>query len=215
MIEKKKNLLSLLEGEVDKIEELFATTWYDSDYVSNELSPMVVEYVNLFGWSDFTINAPSAVVDYYYALEPREFYKASGFQDIEFDLPTRGTAASAGYDIAAVEDTLIPAGTVVLVPTGVKALMLSGEVLMLYLRSSLAYKKDLVMYNSTGVIDADYFENVKNDGHIMVMLHNVGHEDVLIEKGERIAQGVFMTFETTVSDRAYGSRIGGIGSTGN
>lgn len=150
----------------------------------------------------------------------------------EVNLPRRGTKHSAGYDFEAVEDTLVPSiwsayearrqtraerGSVhkpTLIKTGVKARFGETEVLHLYNRSSNPGKKGLSLANGTGVVESDYYGNPDNDGEIMFAYWNMGFEDVLIKKGERIGQGVFQTFLTVVGDDAEGVRTGGFGSTG-
>lgn len=144
----------------------------------------------------------------------RGFKIIKGYEDKNINLPKRATKHSAGYDFEAAEDTVIKKGkTPTLVKTGIKAYMKEGEVLYLYNRSSNPKKKGIVLANSVGVIDKDYFENEDNDGHIMFSFFNIKDEDILIKKGERIGQGVFMKFEIADEDDAKGERSGGFGST--
>lgn len=144
----------------------------------------------------------------------RGFKIIKGYEDKNINLPKRATKHSAGYDFEAAEDTIIKKGkTPTLVKTGIKAYMKEGEVLYLYNRSSNPKKKGIVLANSVGVIDKDYFENEDNDGHIMFSFFNIKDEDILIKKGERIGQGVFMKFEIADEDDAKGERSGGFGST--
>ena len=109
-------------------------------------------------------------------------------------LPKRETAHAAGYDLKVAERTVIAPGEIVLVPTGVKAYMQAGEVLYLYDRSSNPRKKGLVLINSVGVIDGDYYGNPGNEGHIFAQMKNITDQPVTLEVGERIVQGVFMPF---------------------
>ena len=147
----------------------------------------------------------------------RGFKVAKGFEDKGINLPVRKTKLSAGYDIEAAEDIVVPAfkpgTTPTLIPTGIKAYMEDDEVLYLYNRSSNPKKKGLVLANSVGVIDADYYENPDNDGHIMFAFFNFKDEDVEIKKGDAIGQGVFMKYLLTDDDAAEGERLGGFGST--
>lgn len=129
-------------------------------------------------------------------------------------LPVRKTAQSAGYDLAAAAETVVEPGRVALVPTGLKAYMAPDEVLLLYIRSSLAVKRGLMLANGVGVVDADYADNPENEGHIMVAVVNIGREPVAIKQGERIAQGIFTRYLTVENDEATGDRTGGFGSTG-
>ena len=102
-----------------------------------------------------------------------------------------------------------------LVATGIKAFMNYDEYLALHVRSSLGIKKHLMLANSTGIIDSDYYNNDDNEGHIMIGLFNFGQDSVTIEKGQRIAQGIFAKYLKATEDDAQGLREGGIGSTGN
>lgn len=147
----------------------------------------------------------------------RGFEIAKGFEDKEINLPIRKTKLSAGYDFEAAEDTVVPAfkrgDEPTLIKTGIKAYMEKDEVLYLYNRSSNPKKKGLILANSVGVVDADYYGNPDNDGHIMFAFINTRDEDVLIKKGEAIGQGVFSKYLTVDSDQAGGERTGGFGST--
>ena len=101
-----------------------------------------------------------------------------------------------------------------LVKTGIKAYMQKGEVLKLYIRSSMAVKKGLALANQTGIVDKDYFNNKDNEGHIMVALINLSALPVFIPAGTRIAQGIFEIYLVADQDDAQGVREGGFGSTG-
>ena len=89
----------------------------------------------------------------------RGFERITQFSDEEYKdlLPKRETAHAAGYDLKVAEPTTIDPGEITLVPTGVKAYMQPGEVLFLFDRSSNPRKKGLVLINSVGVIDGDYY----------------------------------------------------------
>lgn len=147
----------------------------------------------------------------------RGFEIAKGFEDANINLPIRSTKNSAGYDIEAAEDVVIPAfkpgQKPVLVKTGLKAYMQSDEVLILANRSSNPGKKGLILANSIGVVDSDYYGNPDNDGHIMFAFFNFKDEDIEIKKGERIGQGMFQKYLVTDNDIAGGERTGGFGST--
>jgi dUTP pyrophosphatase len=147
----------------------------------------------------------------------RGFEIAKGFEDKNINLPVRKTKCSAGYDFEAAEDTIIPSfkrgDGPTLIKTGIKAYMQDDEVLYLYNRSSNPKKKGLILANSVGVIDADYYGNPDNDGHIMFAFINTRDTDVEIKKGEAIGQGVFMKYLVTDDDQAEGERTGGFGST--
>ena len=110
---------------------------------------------------------------------------------------------------------MIEAGKTAIIPTGLKAYMLDDEYLGIHIRSSLAFKKHLNLINAQGIIDADYYNNPDNEGHIMIGIINFGTEDVQIKKGMRIAQAIFYKF-LTVDDEILDDTIrqGGFGSTG-
>ena len=150
-------------------------------------------------------------------MKKRGFEIAAGWENKDISLPIRKTKHAAGYDFECAEDTIIPKfknGVLpTLIPTGIKAYMEDDEVLYLYNRSSNPKKKGLVLANSVGVIDKDYYENPDNDGHIMFAFYNMKDEDIIIKKGEAIGQGVFMKYLTIDNDHANGKRIGGFGST--
>ena len=87
------------------------------------------------------------------------------------------------------------------------------DVLYLYIRSSFAIKYGLVLKNSVGVIDSDYYNNPDNEGNIIFVIENTSDNDFEIKKGTRFAQGVFMNYLTIDDDNSFGKRNGGIGST--
>jgi dUTP pyrophosphatase len=91
--------------------------------------------------------------------------------------------------------------------------MLPGEVLEMYVRSSIGINKDLILKNVVGIIDQDYYENVKNDGNIGICLINIGQEIREIKIEERIAQGIFKNFLPADNIICEEIRGGGIGST--
>lgn len=147
----------------------------------------------------------------------RGFEILESYKDKGIHIPERKTKASAGYDIEAAEDTIIPpfvnGQKPVLVKTGLKSYFPDNEVLLLANRSSNPLKNGLVLANSVGVIDADYYNNPDNEGHLMFAFYNFSAENITIKKGDRIGQGIFMNFLTTDVDNATGSRVGGFGST--
>lgn len=145
-----------------------------------------------------------------------------GFELIEEmngELPIKATIHSAGVDFIASSDITIPAfrfkGQATLVPTGVKAFMQKDEYLQIFARSSIPVNLGLIMSNGVGIVDADYYNNPKNEGHIMIEFNNLTNEHITIEKGTRIAQGIF----NKVLPVTHGVRLkndtrnGGFGST--
>ncbi len=142
-------------------------------------------------------------------------------------LPKRATNSSAGYDFSAAKTITIPSIwklmtkkeenilASILVPTGIKAYMPQNEYLMLVNRSSNPLKNNLSLPNGIGIIDADYYNNENNEGEIFVQLINYGLEDYVVQKGDRIAQGIFTPYNTIDNEEVnLSKRTGGFGSTG-
>ncbi len=147
----------------------------------------------------------------------RGFEVVKGYEDKGINLPVRKTKYSAGYDIEAAEDCIVPSFkkgmAPTLIKTGLKAYMQDDEYLKLCNRSSNPKKKGLILANSIGVVDADYYGNVENDGHIMFAFYNIKEEDVEIKKGDAIGQAIFEKYLVADDDSAEGERTGGFGST--
>lgn len=150
----------------------------------------------------------------FHKIKEQELLK---YQDLfaseDIVLPKRQTSGSCGYDFYLPYDLIIKANTNALIYSGVKIELDKDLFLMVCIRSSLATKKGLVLTNQVGIIDSDYFNNVDNDGHIMIAIKNTTNEDVLLKKGERVAQGIIFNFLKTIDDDVNQSRIGGFGST--
>ena len=174
------------------------------------------------------------------SLPIRKFEKVSKYKDIK--LPSRSTRFSAGYDIYSATDITIPSIWRVLneltdqhvnpalvkfnqalirnlvkptrVPTGIKVQIPRDNVLYLYNRSSNPLKHGLVLANGVGVIDADYYNNKKNEGEIFGSFYNFSVQDYTIHQGDSIMQGVFSTYLLAENDNFVNNqRIGGFGST--
>ena len=145
----------------------------------------------------------------------RQFEITKAYHNKDIHLPIRQTSQSAGYDLESAETMTIEPQAIVLVPTGLKVMVPTNEALFIFPRSSLGIKKGLMMSNSVGIIDADYYNNPDNEGHIMVPLFNFRNQPVTIEKGERIAQGVFLSYHKVAGDASENiQRQGGFGSSG-
>lgn len=138
--------------------------------------------------------------------------KVRGFlkidESINHQLPTRQTKKSAGYDFYLPEDLILLPHEVKLIRTNIKAYMQDDEVLMLYIRSSLGLKKGLLLQNSTGVIDADFFPN-----EIHLGLKNTTDKEIKLLKNDRIVQGIFIKYLIADDGNLEEERHGGIGST--
>ena len=147
-------------------------------------------------------------------ISEKEFLKDvsnGNYEDIL--LPKRSTKNSAGHDFYSLYDFTIKSNEIVKIPTGIKVCMNENEFLGIFIRSSLGFKYNIRMCNQVGIIDADYYNNKDNEGHIFVCLQNHGDKDFVIKKGDRFVQGIFMPFLITDDDSTTSRRIGGIGST--
>jgi dUTP pyrophosphatase len=130
-------------------------------------------------------------------------------------MPTKGSRLSAGWDLRAVEETVVSSGVSSKVKTGLKIAIPAGFEGQVRARSSLA-AKGLILPNAPGTIDADY------RGELMILLTWIGEGDsYTITKGERVAQLVIaavpnVTFVEVSEDRLGDTERGegGFGSTG-
>lgn len=101
-----------------------------------------------------------------------------------------------------------------LVSTGMKCKLDPGTYLELSVRSSSPLKYWLIMANSVGIIDADYYNNPDNEGEIFFQMINLSPYTIHLKKGDAIGQGIIKQYMTTEDDNATGARLGGFGSTG-
>ncbi len=149
-------------------------------------------------------------------MRKRGFEVVSEYKDKNINLPIRKTKFSAGYDVEAAEDVIIPAykfGTKpTLIPTGLKAYCEEDEYYILVNRSS-GPKKGFIMANSIGIIDHDYYNNENNEGHFYFQYFNFSDKDLEVKKGDIIGQVIFMKYLMVDDDSAEGVRTGGFGST--
>jgi dUTP pyrophosphatase len=126
-------------------------------------------------------------------------------------LPRRGTLNSAGYDFFATEDIIIKPGEWTNVDTHVRLApnsMSNSQVMLIFPRSSTGFKYGLRLRNTSGVIDADYTDNI----HAML----TADEEITIKKGDKYMQGVIVYFGILPGEiPPIAKRVGGIGSTGN
>lgn len=157
----------------------------------------------------------------------------------DIPLPERKTSKSAGYDIGVIHP-MVYAGLLegldiqrawaavpkihgqaivvkepdkksIILPTGIKAYMQNDEYLSMAVRSSAGIKLGIIQANPTSIIDADYYNNPDNEGHIMFAIHN---DFIIFDKPiMNIAQGVFLKYLVADNGNNDNERIGGIGST--
>ena len=129
-------------------------------------------------------------------------------------LPKRGTNNSAGYDFYIPFDISLKPKEKLVIPSGIKSYMGSGEVLFILIRSSLGIKYGIRLLNQVGVIDSDYYNNPQNEGHILIALENTSNSVIEFKAGDRIVQGVFLNYLTASNEELpKEKRLGGIGST--
>ena len=100
-----------------------------------------------------------------------------------------------------------------LIPTGVKVKLEEDQKLELFIRSSTPLGAYLMMANSVGIIDADYYDNPDNEGHIHFQVINLSPFNIRIKKGEIIGQGIISRYDKTTLDDTSATRVGGFGST--
>ncbi len=134
--------------------------------------------------------------------------------DTTLPLPSYASAGAVGFDVVTRETTIIEPGTIALVPGNVIVKVPEGYALLIVPRSSLPRKKGLICPHSVGVIDHDY-HGPKDE--LMVQVQNITDAPVTVERGERIAQGLFVAVGIAqwqeVDGHGAESR-GGFGSTG-
>lgn len=131
----------------------------------------------------------------------------------DINIPNRATTGSAGYDFVSPISFELKPNETIKIPTGIRCNIDTDWVLMIYPRSSIGFKYQVGLANTTGIIDSDYY-NGDNEGHIMVKLVNRGDKVFSVNEGEKIVQGIFLQYGITVDDDANGERTGGFGSTG-
>ena len=160
-------------------------------------------------------------------------------------IPTRGTKDSAGYDFYSSEPIVIPSykkimdhlyydgisntmywdevedtvkrarAKTTLIPTGIKCHLPQGYYLHLSLRSSTPHKHWLIIANAPGIVDADYYNNQDNEGHIYFQVINLLPCDVYMPAGTKFGQGIVLPYYITENDATDAVREGGFGSTGS
>jgi len=134
--------------------------------------------------------------------------------DATLPLPRYESAGAVGFDLVTRETTVVQPRGIALIPGNVVVQVPQGYALMIFPRSSLPRKKGLVCPHSVGIIDQDYHGT---DDEVLVQVQNVTDAPVTVERGERIAQGIFVKIERAqwqeVDDHGKETR-GGFGSTG-
>lgn len=154
----------------------------------------------------------------------KPFFEKVTYAPEGVEIPTRSTKTSAWYDFFASEDVVIPSLFSALqkweflkptfVPTHIKAYIPENMFLQLANRSGNPLKVGILMANWVGIVDADYYNNLDNEGHIQGIFWNMTAEDVVIKKWQKIFQWVFVKYETTEKEEnEFSERTWGFGST--
>jgi dUTP pyrophosphatase len=133
--------------------------------------------------------------------------------NVEIKLPTRGSKNSAGYDFYSPVDAVIQPNEMVMIWTDVKTHMYYDNALLIIPRSSMG-KYPIMISNTVGLIDSDYYGNESTDGNIGFRLFNLGTTPYEIKAGDRIGQGIFLRYSLVKNDDTNNIRSGGYGSTG-
>ncbi len=128
--------------------------------------------------------------------------------------PIRATEGSAGYDLYSLDGYVLFPGETKLFRTGIAMEIPDGYFGGIFARSSLA-SQGIRPANCVGVVDSDY------RGEIMVPLYNDGEFRKRIEKGDKIAQMIFIPYKTFEMEEVNKAKLtetvrgeGGFGSTG-
>ena len=151
----------------------------------------------------------------FFKVSESEYIKSAPETSYEkIKLPARATAGSAGYDFFAPEKITLAPGETVKVPTAIRVKIDEGWVLKIYPRSSLGFKYRLMLDNTVGIIDSDYYYS-DNEGHIFIKVTNDSNEGKTVElkQGNGFAQGIFVEYGITFNDDVTDIRNGGFGST--
>ena len=145
-----------------------------------------------------------------------EFLKSGASEEVynKIKIPARATKGSMGYDFFAPSSiSLVPGGSIV-INTGIKCQLDEDKGLFLFPRSGLGFKHHMRLANTVGLIDADYYNNSGNEGHIKIKICNDGDATIKIAQGEAFAQGVIMQWFTAENTEEFKQeRAGGFGST--
>ena len=134
--------------------------------------------------------------------------------DPTLPLPIYETKGSVGFDLVARKGMTIAPGSIELIPSNVIVEVPEGHMLVVASRSSTPRKKGLTPPHGFGIIDHDY---CGPEDEVKIQVYNFSRESVIIERGEKIAQGVFVRidkFEWEEVDEMVRESRGGFGSTG-
>lgn len=140
-------------------------------------------------------------------------FKHRKHPDVEIKMPLRASARAGAYDMYSPCDVTVYPKTSEMIWTDIKAKFGDDEMLLLNVRSSMG-KNHIMMANTQGWIDSDYYGNVGNDGNIGICLYNFGNVPYEVKAGDRIGQVMLVKHDIMISAEIEGERAGGFGSTG-
>lgn len=162
------------------------------------------------------------VVAKFEKVSPKEFRHQVSYKTLfvtndktlrDLKMPCRKTKGSAGYDFHSPFSFSLNPNEEKIIPLGIRCKMDEDVVLQIFPRSSLGFNYNMVLCNTVGIIDSDYY-NSPNEGHIMVKIRNTGNKRIDIYKGHAICQGVFTRYLLADEEPVTKKRTGGFGSTG-
>jgi len=185
------------------------TKRYKNDIIYNIIGLVILKEITMEKIADFyKVSYEQFKADWEDSFGSRD----NPYDDIK--IPARATAGSAGYDFYSPLGFELKPGETIKIPTGIKARMNDGWVLMIFPRSGLGFKYRLQLNNTVGIIDSDYIGS-DNEGHIFIKVTNDSNENKIlsVKAGEGFAQGIFLPFGITNDDTACAKRNGGFGST--
>jgi dUTP pyrophosphatase len=129
-----------------------------------------------------------------------------------FDLELDRNNSAAGISLYNTAEEVIIPKNIIIIPTGIKVCIDKGWILEIFPRSSYG-TKGLIIKNTVGIIDQDYYNNEDNEGHILLKIENTGNTKLLFKGGESyFSQGLFMIYGTA-GKQSNNKRNGGFGST--
>ena len=149
------------------------------------------------------------IMNRYFEVVKDKYRKSTG----EVILPKRATKSSVAYDFYSPIDITIPPMTSVMIWTDIKAKFNENEALLINIRSSMG-KQPVMIANTQGWIDSDYYSNPDNDGNIGIRLFNLGNTSYVVKSGDRIAQGMFVKYLVADNGNTDNIRQSGFGSSG-
>lgn len=205
-------------------EDLIGGQYYGAIYFSEEMEKYcgleteisrVANYYKLniddgeWYWSDEMLESVEKEIGgRYFEVVSEDKRKTMG----EIQLPTRGSEYSIAYDLYSPIDITIEPMTSGMIWTDVKAKFNKDEALLINVRSSMG-EQPIMLANTQGWVESDYYGNKKNDGNLGVNLFNLGKEPYVIKKGDRIAQAMFINYLESSNGNTDKKREGGFGST--